>query len=459
MSHITIAQEGLKALEAKRWTEAVDKLSTALRTSTNPAWLIARSKALIQVGLFDPALDDACLAWQKAHERNQRLLMMESHYRRAVAYYRMGKLADADCCCVYTMRLIKGLPAVEQEDPKVKWTDKDGFWMATLEVAMEEAKSDAFNKGGAPGTGPTGSRELPAPPAQVSEWRLASTLRMQILGAMATLPKDDRARKVTASQFPERTLLARLGVEPNKPPAPHVPVREDTPLRLQEFQNNIATYLSIFSKGVDEKKLKVQFLPLAVHLDAITYPNGEEKEFHLELWDEINPAASRYVVTPNKVELTLAKKTPGKWAQLKKATDNRKAEVPQPTEAKKPSGDQTATASSFPPANKDSSSSSGPNSPEPPKPASSGPTYPSSARSGPKNWDLIADDDADDEEEGGVNAFFQKLYKNATPEQQRAMMKSFIESNGTSLSTDWEDIKGRTVETVPPEGVEEKKWE
>jgi suppressor of G2 allele of SKP1 len=38
------------------------------------------------------------------------------------------------------------------------------------------------------------------------------------------------------------------------------------------------------------------------------------------------------------------------------------------------------------------------------------------------------------------------------------MMKSFIESNGTALSTDWEDVKNRKVETVPPEGVEAKKW-
>lgn len=39
------------------------------------------------------------------------------------------------------------------------------------------------------------------------------------------------------------------------------------------------------------------------------------------------------------------------------------------------------------------------------------------------------------------------------------MMKSFTESNGTSLSTDWTDVKDRTVETVPPEGVEAKKWD
>lgn len=83
-------------------------------------------------------------------------------------------------------------------------------------------------------------------------------------------------------------------------------------------------------------------------------------------------------------------------------------------------------------------------------------SYPSSSKSGPKNWDKLGDDGSD--EEGDVNIFFKKLYKNATPEQQRAMMKSFTESNGTSLSTDWNDVKARTVETVPPDGVEAKKW-
>lgn len=85
------------------------------------------------------------------------------------------------------------------------------------------------------------------------------------------------------------------------------------------------------------------------------------------------------------------------------------------------------------------------------------PAYPSSSRTGPKNWDTIGED-IDSDEEKDVNVFFKKLFKGATPEQQRAMMKSFTESNGTSLSTDWNDVKDRTVETVPPEGVEAKKW-
>ena len=36
---------------------------------------------------------------------------------------------------------------------------------------------------------------------------------------------------------------------------------------------------------------------------------------------------------------------------------------------------------------------------------------------------------------------FQKLYADATDEQRRAMVKSYQESNGTSLSTNWDEVK------------------
>jgi hypothetical protein len=92
-----------------------------------------------------------------------------------------------------------------------------------------------------------------------------------------------------------------------------------------------------------------------------------------------------------------------------------------------------------------------------PKPAETKPSYPTSSKNGPKDWDKIGEE-ADEDQGSDVNAFFKNLYSNSTPEQQRAMMKSFTESNGTSLSTNWEDVKDRVVETVPPEGVEPKKW-
>ncbi|KAJ6779306.1 hypothetical protein PWT90_02489 [Aphanocladium album] len=464
MSHITLAQQGLAAAEAKDWDGAITKLSKALQSSTNPAWLLARSKSLINLRRYDEALDDANLAWHTAYSRNKRPLMIEANYRRAVAYFRLGKLADADACCVYAMRLVKGAPAIEKDDPVANLKDPEtGRWTATLKDAMKEAQNDDINNskqgGGAAAMAMGGGQA----PANAKEWRMASTLRIQILSAMNKLPADDPARTATAPAKPEEKKLADLsGASEEKPPAssstttpaskpatqapaavkPAVP--SDTPLRLQEFQSNTTMSVSIFSKGVKKEKLKVDFQSSSVSLDSVIYPSGDEKPFQLDLWGEIDTVASKYSVTPNKVELTLVKKTPGKWAQLKSEG--------KPKEPAAPAAPSTVSTSNSQPAAEAPVAET--------KPAA-GPAYPSSSRTGPKNWDkLDVGEDGKDEGDGSdVNSFFKQLFKNASPEQQRAMMKSFTESNGTTLSTDWNDVKDRTVETKPPEGVQAKKWE
>ena len=38
------------------------------------------------------------------------------------------------------------------------------------------------------------------------------------------------------------------------------------------------------------------------------------------------------------------------------------------------------------------------------------------------------------------------------------MLKSFQESNGTVLSTNWNEVGAKPVETQPPEGMEVKKY-
>ncbi|KAI9875939.1 MAG: hypothetical protein M1823_007373, partial [Watsoniomyces obsoletus] len=98
-----------------------------------------------------------------------------------------------------------------------------------------------------------------------------------------------------------------------------------------------------------------------------------------------------------------------------------------------------------------------------------GPVYPTSSKSGPKNWDKLASDltkkkkpgkegsehseddmkvDSEDESGDAIDGFFKKLFKNSDPDTQRAMMKSFQESNGTALSTNWEEVGKKRVEPV-----------
>ena len=106
---------------------------------------------------------------------------------------------------------------------------------------------------------------------------------------------------------------------------------------------------------------------------------------------------------------------------------------------------------------------------------SSAPAYPTSSRHGTKDWDKVAssltakkskdkketkedekdngeDDVSDaDSEFGGdaVDGFFKKLYAGADPDTRRAMMKSYVESQGTSLSTNWQEVSKGKVEPHP----------
>jgi len=171
-------------------------------------------------------------------------------------------------------------------------------------------------------------------------------------------------------------------------------------------------------------------------------PGDREATSTLLLAGSIIPSESKWTATPRKIELVLKKATPGmKWSGWGEeqigSVDFKGATEDSPTGSSS-YGNPTATDAPAP---------------EP----ETAPSYPTSSKRGPKNWDQLKTDE--DEDKADVNAFFKQIYKGATPEQQRAMMKSFVESNGTALSTDWNDVKDRKVETIPPEGVEAKKWD
>ena len=89
--------------------------------------------------------------------------------------------------------------------------------------------------------------------------------------------------------------------------------------------------------------------------------------------------------------------------------------------------------------------------------------YPSSRHVG-KDWDKVAaqisKDEKDEKLEGeaALNQLFQQIYGDGSDEVRKAMNKSFVESGGTVLSTNWEEVKKSTVDCKPPDGMEWKTW-
>jgi len=91
-------------------------------------------------------------------------------------------------------------------------------------------------------------------------------------------------------------------------------------------------------------------------------------------------------------------------------------------------------------------------------------SYPTSSKKGPKNWDAIERQVMKEEEEeelegdAAVNKMFQKIYRDSPDDVKKAMMKSYSESGGTCLSTDWKEVSKKEQKVQPPSGMEFKKW-
>ncbi|KAJ2901514.1 hypothetical protein MKZ38_001742 [Zalerion maritima] len=259
--------------------------------------------------------------------------------------------------------------------------------------------------------------------------------------------------------------------------------------RCEFYQSNDSVVASIYVKGADQHILSSQ-LPLEMLVDEqrvviVNLPNycDFQRAIGFCPWGPVVTQATEWKVTAHTVEITLAKATREKWPQLLmegthvvvqehpgKDPDSIWLEAPEfvrvpkgwsppysvanlhkksPNHTK-PGFYQAAPAQSKPEPKSQPSATAD----------TKGPAYPTSSRNGPKNWDQIgADDDDDEVEKSNPDAFFKMLYQNSSPDQQKAMMKSFTESNGTALSTDWNDVSKRTVPTEPPEGVEAKKWD
>lgn len=399
------AKCGAEALAAKKYPEAIEAYPKALVVSPeSPDYYIKRSTAhqRSQPGDHESALADADKAVVYAQKRAKRELIIEAQLRRAIALFGLGRHGDAK----FVFDIVKRL------DPNEK----------TLPIWMQ--KNDAkLNAADCSETSSTVTvEEMP---------------RLQAVPTTNTTESDD-------TKLTEATETSGTTAQSTQTPADKI--------KHSWFQTPSHVTFTLFAKGVPKDKTTV--VDIAEDSLSVSFPLVTETTYAVSfdpLYAPIDVLKSTYTIMSTKIEVVLCKAQPGqKWHSMERSSDVNDATLSTVPKTQQPSlNDQP-------------------------------PAYPTSSRNGAKDWDRLAadltkkkeprkdeggteikdDDDYDYDQEGGdqTNAFFKKLYAGSSPDVQRAMMKSFTESNGTALSTNWSDVGKRKVETMPPDGMSAKQW-
>ncbi|CEN60173.1 hypothetical protein ASPCAL02614 [Aspergillus calidoustus] len=474
------ASEGDAALAKSDFVTALQHYTRALvELPRAPIYYIKRSTAYNRLKPADggpnyrASLSDAEIALTLARERAKRDLILSAQLRRAVALYQLGRYGDAGF--LFGLLEEKVIKSAENENDAAADKVKD---------VMGGAKSSGRAK--------SLSMELPI-------WLVKTK------GKLAGLEEGDEKAKVTIEEFPvgvkvptEKELKKQLealkagkatgdekgqgaaaaGGAGNKaeaiaeadkgdkapPSAPAVQAPEK--IRHEWYQSNDSVVVTLYAKGIAKDSVDAEIKSDSVSVQ-FPLPSGSGYDFTLDpLYAAIDESTSKITTFGTKIELVLKKKTPGqKWGSLESSSQSINT--------------STTTSTTTAPA--------------PAPTAQSAPSYPTSSRHGAKDWDKLASsltakkpktkkakarshshdhghdhghdhdhkdekaeaaDDSDNEgsvdsDFGGdpVDGFFKKLYAGADDDTRRAMIKSFTESNGTSLSTNWGEVgKGKVQE-------------
>lgn len=180
-------------------------------------------------------------------------------------------------------------------------------------------------------------------------------------------------------------------------------------VRHDWYQSDSKVVISVMLKNAKEKNYKVEIERQRVLMTADDY------KLDIKLFAPVNVERSSYKDFPSKVEITLGKEDGTRWDALEEKLQPKPVMLPPPPIHK-------------------------------------------------KNWDSLAKEVEESEEkeaqsEEALQRLFKKIYSSSSPEVQKAMNKSFSESGGTVLSTNWNEVGKEKVDVKPPEGCEFRKWE
>ena len=201
-----------------------------------------------------------------------------------------------------------------------------------------------------------------------------------------------------------------------------------TPVKYDWYQTEATVVITILVKNVDKDKAEITFTNDEVFVNLLLLDNTTHTK-EIKVAHQINPLECSYKTTPAKVEVKLKKLEGIRWERLESlGNEEILKQIP-----------QVASVSSGPPA------------------------YPTSKPG--KDWTAIEREIKQQEAtekpvgEEALNKLFQDIYGKGDDAVKRAMNKSYMESGGTVLSTNWTEIGKNRVDVKPPDGMEFKKWD
>ncbi|KAE8144851.1 hypothetical protein BDV25DRAFT_165934 [Aspergillus avenaceus] len=461
------ASQGDKALASSDFPSAIRYFTQALvELPRAPTYYIKRSTAYSRVKPTDggphsqAALRDAEVALTLARERGKREIILSAQLRRGIALYQLEKYGDAG----YVFGTVQDKTGAEKKDSSDKLKDamsmaggarssaKNGFEQE-LPIWVLKVKSKLKTLAEGDEKAAVTVAEYPSGVHIPSETELKSQLEALKSGKIAAgnVQSQSVSGNQTAQESTSTTSSDKVNTTTKPSTAPASAAPSSDQVRHEWYQSSETVVVTLYVKGVPKDKVDTELKDESVSLQ-FPLPSGASYDFTLDpLFAPVDPASSKVSVMSTKIEIVLKKRASAqKWSALEaSSTDPKLADR------------QTATGST-------------------PAPGSA-PAYPSSSRHGAKDWDKLASsltaknkdktnpkadsaeqkDDAGDESDAasvdsdfgggdGVDSFFKKLYANADPDTRRAMVKSYVESQGTSLSTNWSEVGQGKVETRPP---------
>ncbi|BDA41785.1 Protein SGT1 homolog [Coccomyxa sp. Obi] len=199
--------------------------------------------------------------------------------------------------------------------------------------------------------------------------------------------------------------------------------------RYQFFQTPKIVEVDVLAKNLTPDRFHMDIDERKLHV-VVKSPEGEQEyELNVDLYDAVVPSESKFELLKTKVEIQLKKASPVAWPTLEKS--------------------EKKIAANFSDLSKEHP-----------------PSYPSSFTKGRKmNWDKLEHEvkleEKDEKLEGeqALQKLFRDIYSGADEDTRRAMNKSFQESGGTVLSTNWKEVGAKKIECSPPTGMEKRTFE